>query len=225
MTQKTNLFFHPRFIAFEGLDGSGKTTQITHLANSLTKIGHNVLIVRDLGDASVPASIRKILTNPADDYAMSPASQAMLFTAARLETLKHRTLPHLEKGGIVLTDRFIASTIAMQGYASRLIQTDPDPLDLVTCLCAQITIRPKYTVFLEMTSESIANRIDKRGETRDHFENSNLNYHQEIEKHLPNAIKENTKTVLKINANTEENIIAAEIFSQIQKLIEKQETL
>lgn len=216
MRDQTDIIYHPRFIAFEGIDGSGKGTQIQMLADRLTTAGHDVMIVRDPGGNPVSKDIRSILTNPSDEYAIAPATQAMLFTASRIETMRRITIPHLDKGGVVLNDRFIASTIAMQGYASRLLQPEPDPLPLAEYLCSQILIRPAQTIFLDIPVEISLQRVRTRGNQQDHFEKSSIAYHTEIAQRMPDIIRATTRRMIRINANRPASTIAEHIASSVE---------
>lgn len=104
------------FIVFEGLDGSGKTTQINLLANKLKQHGYNVTVTRDPGGTDTGDKIRQMLLH--DD--MSPMTQLLLFAASRAELVHTVIIPALRRGEVVLCDRFTDSTVAYQGYGHGL---------------------------------------------------------------------------------------------------------
>ena len=106
------------FITFEGPDGSGKTTQVQRVANVLRKQGHNILLTREPGGTDIGDQIRAIL-HSMDNKAMHPRSELLLYSASRAQLVAEAIRPHLDKGGIVLCDRFYDSTMAYQGTWTR----------------------------------------------------------------------------------------------------------
>ena len=107
------------FVSFEGPEGCGKTTQICLLAEWLPSQGHDVLATREPGGTRIGDQIRQILLDPAHTE-MCPAAEILLFSAARAQIVHQAILPHLQRGGIVLCDRFADSTFAYQGYGQGL---------------------------------------------------------------------------------------------------------
>lgn len=104
------------FIVFEGLDGAGKTTQIKLLADALRRHGYTVTVTRDPGGTGAGDKIRQILLY--ND--MSPMAQLLLFAASRAELVHAVIMPALQRGEVVLCDRFTDSTMAYQGYGHGL---------------------------------------------------------------------------------------------------------
>lgn len=107
------------FITFEGPEGGGKTTQIKLLAAWLRDQRYNVLLTREPGGTRIGDAVRAILLNP-DHTEMWPQTEILLFSAARAQLVGERIRPHLERGGVVLCDRFADSTLAYQGYGRQL---------------------------------------------------------------------------------------------------------
>ena len=103
-------------IAFEGIDGVGKTTQLRLLAEALTKMGHNVISTREPTNGPFGQKIRQVLVNRNE---VSPEEELELFMADRREHVKKLISPSLSKGKIVITDRYYLSTAAYQGAAGR----------------------------------------------------------------------------------------------------------
>ncbi|MEM1095342.1 MAG: dTMP kinase [Bacteroidota bacterium] len=100
-------------ISFEGIDGSGKSTQVRLVAERLSAEGHTPLLVREPGGAVVAERIRTLLLDPALD--IKPFAELLLFAAARAQLVAERIVPALEAGQYVLCDRFFDSSIAYQG--------------------------------------------------------------------------------------------------------------
>ena len=105
------------FLTFEGLDGSGKTTQANLLADSLRDEGHEVVATREPGGTPLGEEVRRLLL---DGIEMTPWAEAALFTAARAELVERVIRPALDAGKIVLSDRYIDSSLAYQGVARGL---------------------------------------------------------------------------------------------------------
>lgn len=102
------------FIVFEGPEGAGKTTQMSRLADELKRLGHHVVVTREPGGTPVGDAIREILLG-AGDYDMLPETEALLLSAARAQHVHDVIAPALDKGAIVLCDRYADSSLAYQG--------------------------------------------------------------------------------------------------------------
>jgi len=107
------------FITFEGIDGSGKSTQIKKLKQRFEKEGSKVKVFRDPGGPVVSEKVREILLNP--DYDVDPITELLLFSAARSQLMAEKVLPNLKEGIVVILDRFYDSTTAYQGYGRRSV--------------------------------------------------------------------------------------------------------
>lgn len=107
------------FITLEGGDGAGKTSILPSLEKKLTMMGYDVLSTREPGGIEIAEKIRKIVLDP-KHTTMDGRTEALLYAAARRQHLVEKVLPALEKGKIVLCDRFIDSSLAYQGYARGL---------------------------------------------------------------------------------------------------------
>ena len=133
------------FTTFEGPEGSGKTTQIELLRGYLEERGYFVLATREPGGTSIGDQIRAILLDPRNTE-MLPASEALLFSAARAQIASQIIRPHLAQDGIVLCDRYADSTLAYQGYGHAL---DQEMLHAVTAL-ATGGLKPDLTIYLDI---------------------------------------------------------------------------
>src|SRR5512143_4102714 len=133
------------FISFEGTEGSGKTTQIALLADSLFARGRSVQLTREPGGTPIGDQVRKILLDPAN-AALDPKAELLLYAAGRAQHLAELIRPALEAGTIVLCDRFSDATLAYQGYGRGL---DPN---LIGDLDRIVTdgMRPDLTILLDI---------------------------------------------------------------------------
>jgi len=101
------------FVTFEGINGAGKSTQLHRVANALLEAGYDVEITREPGGTPAAEAIRTILLSPSPDP-LTPTSEVLLFVAARKQHVERKIKPALERGAIVLCDRYSASSVAFQ---------------------------------------------------------------------------------------------------------------
>jgi dTMP kinase len=112
-----------RFIVFDGPDGSGKSTQFRRFADHCRATGLSVCEVREPGGTVIGEQIRNVLLDPAHDT-MSVRCEMMLYMASRAQLMEEKVKPALQRGDLVLADRFISSTLAYQGTAGGLTRED-----------------------------------------------------------------------------------------------------
>ncbi len=105
-----------RFITFEGGEGSGKTSAIELLSEYLKSKGYDVLVTREPGGINIAEQIRQVILNK-DNVEMDELTETYLFAASRRQHLMEKVVPALERGTIVLCDRFVDSSVVYQGYA------------------------------------------------------------------------------------------------------------
>ena len=169
-----------KFITFEGLDGSGKSTQVEKLARSLRTHGHSVVITREPGGTSTGEKIRDVLLHSATS-GLSPLTEMALMFASRAQHIHEVILPALAEGRIVLCDRFTDSTEAYQG-GGRKLGTNA-VLQLHEILCGNL--QPDLTVLLDnevaFTVERARrrNRQNKSGRSEKSSERDENRFEQE----------------------------------------------
>ena len=150
------------FISFEGIDGSGKTTQLKTLAARLRSEGKRVLETAEPGGTSIGSQIRRILLDRAN-LELSAMAELLLLFACRAQNIEEAILPALDQGLIVLCDRFTDSTIAYQGAGRGL------PLDAVAAIdriaCDGLT--PHLTLYLDIDVETALARAHVRNQEDD----------------------------------------------------------
>jgi dTMP kinase len=136
------------FITFEGPEGSGKTTQVARLAEFLEARGYQVLKTREPGGTGIGDQVRDILLDRGNT-AMLPRTEILLFQASRAQLVEEVILPHIEKGWVVICDRFADSTIAYQGYG---YGRDLERLRLIVDYAVQ-GLKPDMTILLDLDVE------------------------------------------------------------------------
>jgi dTMP kinase len=136
------------FITFEGMDGSGKTTQVGATAAYLRERGFDVLLTREPGGTIVGDQIREVLLDK-DGTSIRPNTELLLFCASRAQLVEEVIRPHLEHGGVVISDRYVDSSIAYQGYGHGI---DLDALYAILDF-ATGGLYPDLTLYLDIPPE------------------------------------------------------------------------
>ena len=161
------------FITFEGPDGSGKTTQIKLLAEYLRERGMKVLTTREPGGTKISEDIRAIILDPANTE-MDGMTEALLYAAARAQHVAQLIKPALEEGCAVLSDRFMDSSIAYQGYARRL----GDSIRVINEYAVAGT-QPDLIFFMDLDPEVGLKRACRR-KALDRLEKESLDFHRAV---------------------------------------------
>jgi dTMP kinase len=146
------------FITLEGPDGSGKTRQAILLSQRLGELNHDVLLTREPGGTEISEQIRQVLTS-LDNTLMDPRAEFLLFSASRAQHVQERIRPHLDKGGIVVCDRFFDASLAYQGYGHGL---DLEALREITAFATQGLV-PDLTFLLDLPVEQGLQRREQDG--------------------------------------------------------------
>lgn len=160
-------------ISFEGIDGSGKTTQIALLKQRIEAKGLGVQVFREPGGTELSEQIRSILLNPEMD--IHPVSELLLFSAARSQLIATNVVPALEKGMVVILDRFYDSTVAYQGYGRSCL-----PLEKIHQLneVAAHGLAPNLTFYLRVSLAVSKERL--RGQQSDRMEQSGEPFYEAV---------------------------------------------
>ena len=167
------------FISFEGLDGSGKTTQMRRLAKRLRARGHVVLETVEPGGTEIGAKIRQVLLDAANQE-LSPTAELLLYFASRAQNVDERILPALRRGEIVLADRFTDSTLVYQGCGRGLGAETVLALDRIACrgLKPDLTLLVDIDVETSLARARARNAAQPAGETR--MDEQSLEFHRKV---------------------------------------------
>jgi len=171
------------FITFEGIEGSGKSTQMSLLKSYLEKNGRSVLSLREPGGTALGESVRSMLLTVGDEE-ISPASELFLYEACRAQLVANVIRPALTEGRIVLCDRFIDSTLAYQGHGRGIDFAHIRSMNET----ASYGLKPDITFFLDIEAEAglkrawsrIDNSEEKDGEKEDRFEREAIGFHERV---------------------------------------------
>jgi dTMP kinase len=167
------------FLTFEGMDGSGKTTQLHRLAARLRSLGRTVLETAEPGGPPIATKIRRILLDSAHQE-LSPTTEILLYFAARAQNVDEWILPALSRGEIVLCDRFTDSTLVYQGAARKLGADTVYALDRIACR----GLKPHLTLLIDVDAEASLARARARNAAAPHSEtrmdDEAMDFHQRV---------------------------------------------
>ncbi len=180
------------FISFEGIEGSGKTTQARRLSEILIEKGYDVILTQEPGGTAIGNRIREILLN-VDHKEMSYTTELLLYNAARAQHLSEKIIPALNEGKIVITDRFTDSTIAYQGYGRGI---DIQLIMSINNIATQ-GVKPNITILFDLDVETGLKR-NKGINKVDRLELEDVEFHKKVREgylQIANAEPERVKVV------------------------------
>lgn len=199
------------FITFEGPDGSGKTTQARMLADRLRGAGCDVLTTREPGGTAVAEKIRQILLHEEDEE-IGGETEALLYAAARSQLVRNVIRPALDRGQIVVCDRFIDSSLAYQGEArslgwERVLRINEEALD---------GLWPDLTVLLELPPGESFARMDAAGRENDRMEESDLRFQESIREGYRRLARREPGRFVVLDGRCPPEETAGEVWTQVQ---------
>ena len=163
------------FITFEGGEGSGKTTVASKVFEKLKNEKYNIILTREPGGVKIAEQIRNILLTKNQQEELLPEAEALLFAAARTQHVETKIKPAVAAGKIVISDRWLGSSVAYQGYARRLgIQEVLDINDF-----GIKGYRPDMEFFIDILPEDAFKRITHRG-AADRIESEGMDFHNKV---------------------------------------------
>jgi dTMP kinase len=199
------------FITFEGIEGSGKSTQIALLSNYLTATGVRHVLTREPGGTLIGDQVRKILLDPAN-RALDPAAELLLYAAGRAQHLREIIIPALADGTNVLCDRFSDATLAYQGYGRGL------NIEMIRALDRIVTagMRPDLTLLFDIEAASgiarARGRNNSRGlEAEARFENEELAFHERVRQGYLTLVAQEPVRIRVVDASSSPEAVQAKV--------------
>ncbi|UCD34110.1 MAG: dTMP kinase [Nitrospiraceae bacterium] len=183
-----------RFISFEGIEGSGKSTQVKLLAEHLSAAGRTVLETAEPGGTRIGNKIRKILLEPQNH--MDPLAELLLYYAARAQHVREVIYPALLKNTVVITDRFTDSTVAYQGYARGIDLSVINTLDEIVVP----DMRPALTIILDLEVEEGLRR-NREARKEDRFEQETIDFHNRVRQAFHQIARDDPRRVRIVDAS------------------------
>lgn len=203
------------FITFEGIDGSGKTTQIRKLRQMLESENIPFELIREPGGTMIGEKIRSILLDK-EHMNMSPEAELLLYEAARAQIVSERILPALSAGKTVICDRFYDSTVAYQGYARGL---SLEAVDLVNKI-ATGGLEPDLTFLMDMSVQEAASRVDGRRKDSDRLESEGLIFMEKVRAGYL-ALSKKSNRMIYLNAAAPIDEVWQQIEKKVREVLNK----
>ena len=202
------------FIVMEGPDGSGKTTQINLLKEYLEEAGYECLITREPGGTVIGEEVRQLILNP-EHKELSPVTEMLLYAASRAQLVHEVIGPALEEGKIVISDRFVDSSIVYQGIARKL------GISTVSAVNAPgIGIyRPDGIFFIDL-SEAEGLRRKKEQKNLDRMEQEGIDFHHMVSEGYRKVLSGRPE-VMKIDGGRSIDTIQKKIRNHVDELLKK----
>jgi dTMP kinase len=178
------------FFTFEGIDGSGKSTQVDLLKKLLSKKNIKFIITREPGGTKFSEKVRKLILNSSEN--LSFKSEVLLLYAARIEHIEKKIKPALKENYIVISDRFYDSTLAYQGYGYGYNKKFINYIDSL------IDLRPKKTFWIDTPVNSCMERIIKRSK-KDKFESKKKAFFVKVKNGYRKIAGQNRNRIIRID--------------------------
>lgn len=201
------------FITFEGGDGVGKSTQVARLVEHLQVLGQNVVTTREPGGTELGVEIRNIVLHHRGDIA--PRAEALLYAADRAHHIATFVRPALERGDVVIQDRYFDSSVAYQG-AGRVLD-GKEIRDL--SLWATESLIPDLTILLDLDPQQARVRLDAEDKVFDRLENEKHDFHARVREGFLALAAAEPQRWLVLNAADARDSIAASIAARVNDLL------
>ena len=208
-----------RFISFEGIDGSGKTTQLERLEKKLAAQGYPVVVAQEPGGTRVGRDIRRLLLDTASaDLGAIP--ELLLYFASRAQNIAEVILPGLDAGSIVLCDRFTDATVAYQGYGRELGVDTVRGIERVACH----GVTPDLTILLEIEATTGLHRaLDRnRGQKFDEsrMERQDLQFYQRVQQGYRELSLAEPERIKRVDGQGSVEEVAAAVGSEVDSFLQ-----
>jgi len=206
------------FITFEGMDGSGKTTQMHRLAGRLRTMGRTVLETAEPGGPPIAQKIRRILLDSAHQE-LSPTTELLLYFASRAQNVDEWIMPALARGEIVLSDRFTDSSLVYQGYGRGLGAENVMELDRIACR----GLKPDLTILVDVDAEASLARARARNLAEPHpetrMDDQSLDFHRKVYQAYHELAEAEPERVKVVNGRAGIEAIEEEVWSVVRAYV------
>lgn len=200
------------FVTFEGIDASGKTTQLQLLANALRAKGFSVLETRQPGGTRIGQLLRQILLNP-EHSELVPETEVLLYMADRIQHIREMIQPALKRGEIVLCDRYHDATLAYQGGGRQLDLSWLKPLQ------DNHIVSPDLTLWFDIGIEQSQARLRNRNETLDtencRLESENAAFFNRVKSAYARMSRREPERYLRIDADGDIDVIQRQVLKAV----------
>jgi dTMP kinase len=204
------------FVVFEGGEGAGKSTQVSRLAQALRGNGHHVVVTREPGATEFGARIRGMLLGGANGPAApSPRAEALLYAADRAHHVATVVRPALAHGSVVVSDRYVDSSLAYQGAGRSL------PVEEIDWLSSWATgrLKPDLVVLLDLSPDIGLARASSRGEAPDRLERESVSFHERVRYAFLDLAAAEPHRYLVLDATRPPEEIAAAVLERVTPML------
>jgi dTMP kinase len=202
------------FITFEGGDGAGKTTQMKLLGEFLQTKGHGVTVTREPGGTALGSQIRELVLHSREHIA--PRAEALLYAADRAHNVATIVRPALERGDIVLQDRYFDSSVAYQGSGRVL---GAEEIKQISMWAADGLV-PDLTVLLDLDQAAASERLKAQDKPFDRFESEKAEFHEKVRHAFLQIAAAEEERFLVVDASKPVDEIAAAIAQRVSVLVD-----
>lgn len=204
---------YQRFISFEGIDYSGKSTQVKILIDRLGRFGIEPVVLREPGGTRISERIRSILLDPAYSE-MHKKCEILLYEAARAQLVHQKIFPLLETGKFVIADRFYDSTTTYQGFGRGLTLDEVRQLNSF----ATSALKPYRTFFIDISPQEAQQRQLANNHTRDRLESAGIEFFTRIRRGFLTLCEEEPGRFIKINGEGTPEEVAEKVWAKIVEI-------
>jgi len=201
------------FITFEGIEGSGKSTQAKMLASGLAASGVEVIATHEPGGTPISDRIRALLLDPGNTD-MDATTELLLYAAARAQHLSQKIRPALARGAVVICDRFSDSTIAYQGFGRGIARELLDAVDAV----ATGHLRPHLTILCDLDVRQGLER-NRNARKRDRLELEAVDFHEKVRAGFLALAHDDPGRFHIVDAAKPPDVLAAEVLALVKKVL------
>ena len=201
-------------MTFEGIEGSGKTTQVELLCKYLRELGYQVVRTREPGGTALGEALRKVLLQK--DLHVLPLSELLIFMAVRSQHMEEVITPALARGAVVVCDRFVDATYAYQGYGRGV------DLGIIATLNRLVTkgVTPNLTILLDCEVDVGLARKLVHNPRLDRFEQEEAAFHEQVKRGYLKLVEEDEKRFYVINGKRDIEATHIAIRDRVERLLE-----
>lgn len=201
------------FITFEGGEGSGKSTVIREIARRIEERGREVILTREPGGTPISEEIRNVILDKRNTD-MDPRTEALLYAASRRQHVVQKIIPALKEGKVVISDRYLDSSLAYQGNARGLGMASVFNINLF----ATEGLEPDLTLFFDLEPETGIERIEANPDREvNRLDLEKLSFHQKVREGFEKLLKENPHRMVRIDASRHLDEVIEDVWGHVEK--------
>ncbi len=201
------------FITFEGGEGSGKSTVIREIARRIEERGREVVLTREPGGTPISEEIRNVILDKRNTD-MDPRTEALLYAASRRQHVVQKIIPALKEGKVVISDRYLDSSLAYQGNARGLGMASVFNMNLF----ATEGLEPDLTLFFDLEPETGIERIEANPDREvNRLDLEKLSFHRKVREGFEKLLKENPHRMVRIDASRHLDEVIEDVWGHVEK--------